>query len=118
VKAVAKRRKRKADSYNDSDYNPSATEVISEHNPSMDVDSGDEDEEINMSMYKGPKKNWKSEQYIKEHSVDMPMHLRMVSLSLTFILRCSRMPSLMCFLITKFPNTSILNGILLVDFRS
>jgi hypothetical protein len=71
----------------------------------MDVDSGDVDDELNVSMYKGPKKNWKSEQYIKECSVDMPMLLKMMSLSLTFILRCIRMSSLMCFFITKFSNT-------------
>jgi hypothetical protein len=71
----------------------------------MDVESGDADDEINVSMYKGPKKNWKSEQYIKEHSVDMHMLFRMIPLPLTFILMCIRMPSLLCFLITKFSNT-------------
>jgi hypothetical protein len=69
VKTVVKRRKRKLNSDDDSDYDPSATEATSEHNTGMDVDSGDEDEEINVSMYK-MKKNWKSGQYIKECSVD------------------------------------------------
>jgi hypothetical protein len=52
----------------------------------MDVESGDADDKTNGSLYKGPKKNWKSEQYIKEHMVDTPMLFRMMPLPLTFIL--------------------------------
>jgi hypothetical protein len=44
----------------------------------MDVESGDADDKINGSLYKGPKKNWKSEQYIKKHKVDTPMLFRMM----------------------------------------
>jgi hypothetical protein len=82
---------------------------------SMDVDSGDEYEEINVSMYKVQRKIGNLSN-ISRNVALMPMHLRMMLLSLTFILRCSRMPSLVCFLITKSSNTNILIGILSVDF--
>ena len=71
-KLVTKRRRpasSNSDNDNDDDYVPSASEGASEHIPSMDTESGD-DEEINISAYQGPRKQWKADEYVRARNTN------------------------------------------------